>query len=112
MKKFFLLMTVLVATTSVVKAESKREESKESTQATAFSIKGIVTDTTNNEAIAGASITINGNKYYSDFSGRFNIPALKEGKHTLLIDFISYQTQALEVDLKDNQDIKIEIKQQ
>lgn len=113
MKKIFLAIILLGSLTSVAKAESKKEASgKEVNKISVCSLKGLIADNRNFEAIAGACITVDGKKYYSDFSGKFDIPALKEGKYKLLVDFISYQTQTVEVDLKENQEVTIEMRQQ
>lgn len=81
-------------------------------EAAAYALKGTIYDPVCDEAVSGATITIDGKKYYSDLSGNFAIPGLAKGKYKVDVDFISYQSRTMEIVLDENQDIKIEIKQQ
>ena len=70
-------------------------------------LSGTIMDTENNEALAGATITIDGKKYYSDLDGRFNISALKPGKHSISVELISYNSSAMEVELQQNKNLVV-----
>lgn len=90
--------------------ETAAIESVENTEAV-FTLNGTVYDPNENEALSGACIEIDGKKYYSDLSGNFNIPSLRKGKYTVSVNFISYQSQTVEVDLSKDETIEIAIRQ-
>jgi len=114
MKKILMLL-VLVFTFSgkAISGNEGNNSSTETTEAVAasYSLKGTVYDPNDDETLSGACIIVDGRKYYSDLSGSFYITQLKKGKHLITIDFISYQSRKLEVDLDKNEEIRIEIKQ-
>ena len=62
-------------------------------------LSGTILDTESNETLAGATIIIDGKKYYSDFDGNFHIDALKSGKHKLSVELISYKATQMEVEV-------------
>lgn len=116
MRKITLLLVLAFALSFNLSASNNDDEkssSKESTENTAalFTLSGTVYDPNENEVLSGASIMVDGKKYYSDLSGNFNIPRLSRGKHTVSVNFISYQSQTMEVDLSKDEDIQIAIKQ-
>jgi len=115
MKKIALLLTLALALPLGLSASNSNDEkssSEETKNATAlFTLSGTVYDPNDNEVLSGASIMVDGKKYYSDLSGNFNIPRLSKGKYTISINFISYQSQTMEVDLGKDENIKIAIKQ-
>lgn len=75
-------------------------------------VSGIITDKKSNESLAGASIYIDGTKYYSDLDGNFTIQNIKPGKHTVKVEFISYQSVEMEMDIRTNQEINIDLVQE
>jgi len=116
MKKMTLLLILILTLSFNLSASNKNDEKnspKESTEnaEALFTLSGTVYDPNENEVLSGASIMVDGKKYYSDLSGNFNIPRLPKGKHTVSINFISYQSQTMEVDLSKDEDIRIDIKQ-
>lgn len=122
MKKIYFLLVLALVIFSNLNATNKKDtrSSKaaienivpavENTEAI-YTLTGTVYDPNSNEALSGAAITVNGRKYYSDLSGNFNIPKLTPGKHTLSVDFISYQSQTMEIDVRKNEKVSIAIKQ-
>lgn len=117
MKKFglFLILSFIIIGSVVADNGDEKGVLKEQAEASVsatYSLQGTVYDPVCNEAISGATIVIDGKKYYSDFSGNFEIPALAKGKHIISVDFVSYQNKAIEVDLDKNQDLEIQLKQQ
>lgn len=117
MKKIALSFVLGCAFIGSMMAENTSEnlESNEQTETVAvatFSLQGSVYDPVCNEAISGATIVIDGKKYYSDLSGNFDVPALSKGKHLVSVDFVSYQNKVVEIDLADNQNLEIHLKQQ
>ena len=75
-------------------------------------VEGSVIDKNSHESLAGAAIFIDGAKYYSDLDGNFAISNLKPGKHTVRVELISYQPAELEIDLRKNQKIDINLIQE
>lgn len=91
-------------------AKNNTTQVAQSTQA--VDVKGSVTDKNSQESLAGATIFIDGAKYYSDLDGNFAISNLKLGKHTIKVELISYQPAELEIDLKEGQKIDISLTQE
>ncbi|NNV55873.1 TonB-dependent receptor [Limnovirga soli] len=60
-------------------------------------LTGKITDENNNQALAGASISIveNGKRTVSEADGTYNIKALATGKYTLLISFVGYNSKKI-----------------
>lgn len=70
-------------------------------------IRGVVLDNKNQETLAGATIVVEGKKYYSDLDGNFTISGVKPGKCNLTVEMISYEPITLEVDLSENKAVKV-----
>ncbi len=115
MKKVTLCICLILAIVMNVYAENEKDGNSEKENienvTAAYSLKGTVYDPVNKETVTGAIITVDGKKYYSDFSGNFSVSGLSKGKHIVSVDFISYQSQVLEIDLDNNRELAIEIKQ-
>jgi hypothetical protein len=62
------------------------------------SIKGIVTDVSNDETLVGAAVVVKGTHIgmTTDFDGAFEISGLSPGIYTLQVSFISYKPQLIE----------------
>ncbi|MBP6230579.1 MAG: carboxypeptidase-like regulatory domain-containing protein [Paludibacteraceae bacterium] len=112
MKKVILpivmLLSIFVAI-SVIQAkliENRTVNISEKVQ----TINGIVADPELNESIAGAVISVNGQKTYSDLDGNFSFAKLDNKKCNVTISMISYETQTFEMDLASNQDLAIYLK--
>jgi hypothetical protein len=80
--------------------------------AASYSLKGKVYDPVCGEAIPGATVTVDGSKYYSDFAGNFFVSGLEKGKHSLSVDFISYRSQTMEIEMNTSREVDIELRQQ
>jgi hypothetical protein len=103
------MRTILIFAASVllsVSAFANKEKDVETMQ-----LKGSIVDDKNQEALAGATIYVNGKKYYSDFDGNFSISDITEGKHQIKVEFISYEPFSAEVDVKQNESININLLQ-
>lgn len=63
------------------------------------SISGLVTDATTGESIIGANVILKGTQTgaSTDIEGKFLINNVAEGAYTLLITFVTYKTQEVEV---------------
>ena len=115
MKRFVLVlvMGLLVVANSFATDKGREETVKgevESVEAT-YVLNGTIIDGKTNEAVSGATITINGTKYYSDFSGNFSVPALSKGSYNMSVDFISYQSQKVQVVVDNTKELTIQMEQ-
>ena len=70
-------------------------------------ISGIVTDKDLNETLAGAVISINGQKIYTDLDGNFTLSNISNGTHEITVIMISYETQTISMDVAKNKEIEI-----
>jgi hypothetical protein len=115
MKKVLILIAaiVLLAFNGVKAAEKETSNSSNTNTAVVnenSSIKGIVLDKLTSETLAGAVITLNGQKIYTDLDGNFQLNNLKE-KSVLKISMISYEDQIINIDPKDTKTINVSLKQ-
>ncbi len=115
MKKVFILIVAVtfLAFNSIQAAE--KETSNSSNASTTVvkennTIKGIVLDKITAETLAGAVITLNGQKIYTDLDGNFQLNNLKE-KSVFKISMISYEDQIINIDPSNDKTINIELKQ-
>lgn len=94
MHKLASLLLTLSATTALVQAEN---------------IKGTVVDKTTKEPLIGATIQVAGSTMgtITDFDGKFELPELENKSYTLIISYVSYQTQEIPVDATKAQDLEI-----
>lgn len=74
-------------------------------------LKGIVSDKLTKETLAGAIITANGQKVYTDLDGNFSISNLCGGKCQLKISLISYKEQTVEIDTNNLQSLQVKLEQ-
>lgn len=78
----------------------------------AASLSGLVIDLQTGEALAGASVVVEGTnlKAFTDFEGKFVISDLKVGTYDLKVNYISYQEQKItQVNLYQGND-QLEVK--
>lgn len=94
MHKLASLLLTLSATTAFVQAEN---------------IKGTVVDKVTKEPLIGATIQVAGTTMgtITDFDGKFELPELENKSYTLIISYVSYQTQEIPVDATKVQDLEI-----
>ena len=90
--------------------KSKAVETVENVQT--VDITGSVIDNKSQESLAGAAITIDGTKYYSDLDGNFAINDLKPGKYTVKVELISYQASEKEINVQKNEKLNIGLVQE
>ena len=81
------------------------------TVSTSGVLKGNVYDKNTNESLAGAVITANGQKVYTDLDGNFSIQNVCNGKCQLKISLISYEDQTIEVDTNSSKSVQIKLSQ-
>ncbi len=115
MKKFLLLAIFALATINLSAANEAKPVTTTKTETKAqvqeLVVKGHVVDASTNEMLAGATITIDGQKIYTDLDGNFVIKNFKPGKVSLKISMISYADQTLEIDLSNASELNVKMKQ-
>jgi hypothetical protein len=74
-------------------------------------IRGTITDAETNESLIGTTILIKGTTQgtITDFDGNFILSGLKPGNLDLVISFISYETQELNVEITEDKDTFLNI---
>jgi len=113
MKKvlFLSILSLLFISMNVSASNNPVPEPKPEAQIQTSVLRGMVFDKTTNETLAGAVITANGKKVYSDLDGNFSIPNSCTGKCQLKISMISYKDENLEIDLNNIETLKIKLQQ-
>ncbi|MEI6556678.1 MAG: carboxypeptidase-like regulatory domain-containing protein [Paludibacter sp.] len=111
MRKILILLVVAsLISLSAFAVEKASPEAKAEVQVPANTIvKGMVFDNLTNETLAGAVINANNQKIYTDLDGNFTLSNLCEGKCLINISMISYKDQTIELDLHNNQTLKIKL---
>ena len=97
---------VLLSVSAFANTGEKSEKSMETVQLT-----GSVIDDKNKETLAGATIYVDGKKYYSNLDGNFSISDMKPGKYQIKVEFISYKPVVVEIDVNKNEKININLPQ-
>jgi len=112
MKKIVLstaLVCMTLFTTAI--AGNKSENSNAETKlATKKMITGKVIDPVTNEAIAGATVSINGKKVFTDFEGNFEVENPKNKSCEMTVSMISYSTKTVVLDVEKKQELVIDLK--
>lgn len=113
MKKIIFSIVALIAVFSLSAKEVASPEAKASTANEVIStvkVSGMIFDKNTNESLAGAVITIDGQKIYSDLDGKFEIKNPKGSKVQIKVSLISYEDKIIELD-SNNEIVKIELNQ-
>jgi len=113
MKKLFSIVLVSVAIFSLSAKGVASPEAKAAVVSEVVSsvkLNGIIFDKDTKESLAGAVITLNGQKIYSDLDGKFDLSNVS-GKVQLKVSLISYEEQTIEFDSSNNSTLKIELNQ-
>ena len=74
-------------------------------------LTGSIMDSKNQETLVGATLYVAGKKYYSNLDGYFCISDIKPGKHQIKVEFISYESITIEVDVNSYEEINIYLHQ-
>ncbi len=116
MKKilFFTLVSLLTFSLNVsAKAKSASPEAKTevAVEVSNTVLKGVVFDKLTNESLAGAVVSANGQKVYTDLDGNFTVQNVCEGKCQLKISMISYEDQIIDVDSRNFKSVQIKLSQ-
>ncbi len=114
MKKFMMLSIVsLLFVAFQLSAEPKPANSSAAVVVSVqnSSVKGTVLDKLTKETLAGAVITANNQKVYTDLDGNFAISNLCGGKCQLKISMISYEDQIIDIDTNSSKNIEVKLQQ-
>ena len=112
-----LLMTTSAFTNSNISNNKEVKKSNETelvanvASTESLQLTGVVVDKKNNETLAGASILVDGRKFYSDLDGKFSVNDVKPGKYEMVVELISYEPISMQVDLSKNQSLNINLNQ-
>ena len=102
MKKIFFFAIFSLAIISLNAANKVKTEADAKANAEVSvqknAINGRVIDAVTNETLAGAEISVNGQKIYSDLDGNFDIKDAKGEKIKITISMISYADQVVEIE--------------
>lgn len=121
MKTFIVLIaSALISVSAFATTDKSCKKSNKETEVVAVSSEnsaasvqliGSIIDNENNETLAGATLYVNGSKYYSDLDGNFVLPNLTPGKHQIRVELISYKTSEVEIDVQANKKMDIHLVQ-
>lgn len=113
MKKVFILtiIALFILSLNASAVKSPAPEPKVETQVQKPVLRGMILDNQTKETLAGAVITANGQKVYSDLDGNFTLTNLCDDKCQIKISMISYEDQTLLVDLKNENALQIKLQQ-
>lgn len=77
----------------------------------AAALRGVVTDKITKEPLIGAAVQLSGTTTgaITDIDGNFELAGLRNGKYQLIISYISYRTQTIEVTVNGLSEIKVEL---
>ncbi len=118
MKTILVLFAAILLSVSAFANDKKTDKNVKSNaveaveNVQAVDISGSVIDNKSQESLAGAAITIDGTKYYSDLDGNFTISDLKPGKYTVKVELISYQPSEKEINVQKNEELNIGLVQE
>ena len=107
-----MLLAFAISIPVLVAATPAETDAKADVVTTSKLLKGFVCDKLTQETLAGAIITVNGQKVYSDLDGNFALSTDADGKCKIEVSFISYKTQSVEVDTNTASNLQINLQQQ
>ena len=112
MKKvlFISLVSIMFSLSSSAKKNQIVETKIETIDQTRI-VKGFVFDKLTKETLAGAVITANGKKIYTDLDGNFALSNLCGDKCQLKVSLISYVDKTIEIDTDKLEPIQIQLQQ-
>jgi hypothetical protein len=113
MKKvmFIALVSVILFSVNASAKDSASPEVKAEVTVQSNTLKGMVSDKLTKETLAGATITANGQKVYTDLDGNFSISNVCGGKCQLKISLISYKEQTVEVNTNNPESLQVKLEQ-
>jgi len=113
MKKVLFISIISIMFFSITVSAKKNQIIETKTEAIDQTriFKGLVFDKLTKETLAGAVITANGQKIYTDLDGNFAISNLCGDKCQLKVSLISYVDKTIEIDTNKLEPIQIQLQQ-
>jgi len=114
MKKFFSIVLLSAAIFSLSAKGTASPEAKPSVVSEVVSsvnLNGIIFDKDTKESLAGAVVTVNGQKIYSDLDGKFIVNHVNNAKLQVKVSMISYEEKTFEIEPSKASSLKIELNQ-
>lgn len=108
---FISLVSLLFVSLHVSAGKSPAPAPKAETVQLSNEVRGLVCDKLTQETLAGAIITANGQKVYTDLDGNFTLPNSSSQKCQIKVSLISYQDQIIEIDTNISNSIQIKLEQ-
>lgn len=109
--KILSVLLLMVITSSVVAKEKEHlKESSTVVKIETLNLNGVVSDKLTGETLAGAVVTANGKKLYTDFDGNFSIDNVCNGKCSIKVSLISYEDQTIEIDATSDKQVDIKLR--
>lgn len=109
MKSKSILIFAVSVLLSVPAFASTNIENKENANVETVQMTGSIKDYKNNETLVGATVYVDGKKYYSDLDGNFYITNMKPGEYQIKVELISYQAATVEIEVKKDEAITIKL---
>lgn len=100
MKRFFTLLLLLISFAAIAQKGGDKG-----------SVKGFIYDKVNGEGIAFANVQVQGTDFgaTTDEQGFFFIPNLQSGSYKLVVNYIGYESQTLDVEIKKGQTVNLKV---
>ena len=110
-KVLFISLVSIMFSLSISAKKNQIVETKVETIDQSRIVKGFVFDKLTKETLAGAVITANGKKIYTDLDGNFAFSNLCGDKCQLKVSLISYVDKTIEIDTNKLEPIQIQLQQ-
>jgi len=113
MKKvlFISVISFMFFSFSVSAEKNQMSETKNESIDQTRVLKGFVFDKLTNETLAGAVITANGQKVYTDLDGNFAVTNICGDNCQIKVSLISYVDEIVKIDMNNQKPIQIKLQQ-
>lgn len=105
-----LLCSAVMPTLAADKTSDSVKKEQLPAETNHVTIVGKVLENETNEPLTGASIEVNGKKYYSDINGAFSLQLKRGEKAMMKVSMISYESLSLEVDTDNASNMHVLLK--
>ena len=107
MKSILILAASMLISGSVLANTEVTHETNSTEIVKMVQLTGSIMDDKNKETLVGATVYVDGKKYYSDLDGNFSISNIKPGKYQVKVELISYESAIVEIDVDNNEGVNI-----
>jgi len=99
------VLILMIALLSIVNVNANNNDK----ELKSYSISGKVLD--NQESLTGVRVMLDNKEIivYTDFEGNFTINNVLEGEHTISLSLVTYNSQEINFNPKENNKLKIEL---